>query len=86
MPEVPQASKALRYRSTSGEPSPRNPQLPMHRLRSCISQSHLTEAGRAVSTEDSLKSPMMSPPLEAAPSIIEVAHLDEKISDREIKN
>ena len=45
MLEVPQASKALRYRGTSGEPSPRNPQLPMHRLRSCISQSHLTEAG-----------------------------------------
>ena len=65
MPEVPQASKALRYRGTSDEPSPCNPQLPMHRLRSCISQSHLPEAGRAVSTDGSLKSPITSPPTEA---------------------
>jgi hypothetical protein len=56
MPEVPQTSKALRYRGTSDEPSPCNPQLPMHRLRSCISQNHLTEAGRAVvSTDGNLK-------------------------------
>jgi hypothetical protein len=56
MPEVPQTSKALRYRGTSDEPSPCNPQLPMHRLRSCISPNHLIEAGRAVvSTDGNLK-------------------------------